>query len=348
MQHETYIIGEIGQNHNGSIELAKKLIDMIAMPIYDSFSQSMLPGINAVKFTKRDLSEELSREEAERLYDSPHSFGRTYGEHRAHLEFDYDQYPELERYTREKGLEFVVTLCSPETLRLLDYVTLDRIKVASRDLTNIPLLERIAETRIPVILSTGMSGTDEIDEALDVIARHHSNIAVLHCISEYPAQYRNVDLRTLETLRRRYGDRCEIGYSDHSIGIMVPVLAVGLGATIVEKHVTLSRAMKGSDHAGSLEMDGVWRMVRDIRNAEQALGSSEIRVHEAVHGAMTKLRRSVALKRGLEVGDVLTEEHLTMLSPGTGMAWRDRSTLIGRKARRRVPEQSLLTADMFE
>ncbi len=348
MTPQTYIIGEIGQNHNGSIDLAKKLIDMIAMPIYDGFTHCMLPGINAVKFTKRDLSEELSRDEAARPYDSPHSFGATYGEHRAKLEFDYEQYPELERYARDKGLDFVVTLCSPRTLRLLDHVRIDRIKVASRDLTNIPLLERIAETRIPVILSTGMSGPDEIDEAIGIIGRHHSNIALLHCISEYPAQYRNIDLRTIETLRQRYGDRCEIGYSDHSIGIMVPVLAVGLGATIIEKHVTLSRAMKGSDHAGSLEMDGVWRMVRDIRNAELALGSGEIRVHEAVRGAMTKLRRSLAIKRGLEIGDVLSSDDLTMLSPGTGLGWHQRSTLIGRRARCRIPEQSLLTVDMFE
>lgn len=348
MTRETYIIGEIGQNHNGDIDLAKKLIDMIAMPIYDEFSRTMLPGINAVKFTKRDLTEELSREEAARPYDSPHSFGATYGEHRAALEFDYEQYPELEKYTRSKGLDFIVTLCSPKTLRLLEFVTIDRIKVASRDLTNIPLLERIAETKIPVILSTGMAGTREIDDALEIITRHHSKIAILHCISEYPAQYKNIDLRTVETLRNRYGHRYEIGYSDHSIGIMVPVLAVGLGATIIEKHVTLSRAMKGSDHAGSLEMDGVWRMVRDIRNAEQALGNGEIRVHEAVEGAMKKLRRSVALKRGLEVGEVLTEADLTMLSPGTGLHWHERNRLVGRRARCSIPEQSLLTVDMFE
>ena len=348
MNKGTYIIGEIGQNHNGDIELAKKLIDMIAMPIYDAFSKAMLPGINAVKFTKRDLSEELSREEAARPYDSPNSFGATYGEHRAKLEFDYEQYPELEAYTRSKGLDFVVTLCSPKTLRLLDFVTIDRIKIASRDLANIPLLERIAETRIPIILSTGMAGTKEIDDALAIITRHHSDIAILHCISEYPAQYKHIDLRTIETLRDKYGDRFEIGYSDHSIGIMVPVLAVGLGATIIEKHVTLSRAMKGSDHAGSLEMDGVWRMVRDIRNAEQALGCAEIRVHEAVQGAMKKLRRSVAIKRGLEVGEVLRESDLTMLSPGTGLGWEQRTALIGKKARRRIPEQSLLAIDMFE
>lgn len=345
---QTYIIAEVGQNHNGDIELAKKLIDMIAMPIYDGFSQQMLPGVNAVKFTKRDLTEELTDEENRRPYDSVHSFGKTYGEHRRALELEYEQFMELEAYARSKRLDFIVTLCSPKTVRLTDMISIDRIKVASRDLTNIPLLQRIAEARIPVILSTGMSGLEEIREAVRTIEEHHSEISILHCISQYPAQYRNINLRALHTLREEFGDRYQIGYSDHSIGIMVPVLAVGLGATIVEKHVTLNRSMKGSDHAGSLEMDGLWRMTRDIRNAEQALGNETVECHEAAKGALKKLRRSLALRRGIEVGEVLTEDKLVMLSPGSGLRWQDRRHVLGRKAKASIPGQTLISAEMFE
>jgi sialic acid synthase len=344
----TYIIAEVGQNHNGDLDLAKKLIDMIAMPIYDPFSRKMLPGVNAVKFTKRDLSEELTDAEYNRPYDSPNAFGATYGEHRERLEFDYEDYVELEQYARDKRLDFVVTLCSPRTMKLTDMITIDRIKVASRDLTNIPLLERVADTGLPVILSTGMSDLGEIHDAVGTIIRRHDNVAVLHCISEYPARYENINLRTLKALRREFGDMLEIGYSDHSIGIMVPVLAVGLGATIIEKHVTLSRSMKGSDHAGSLEMDGLWRMTRDIRNAETALGNGSIECHRAAEPAKTKLRRSLALRRGLERGEELAEDMLVMLSPGSGLRWEDRNRLIGRRAAQAISGNTLISADMFE
>jgi sialic acid synthase len=344
----TYIIAEIGQNHNGDMELAKKLIDMIAMPIYDGFSGCMLPPVDAVKFTKRDLSEELTTEEYNRPYDSPNSFGTTYGEHREKLEFSYDQYIELEKYARSKKLDFIVTLCSPKTLKLLDHIKIDRIKVASRDLTNIPLLEKIAETGLPVIFSTGMSDRREIEEALKLFSQYHDRITILHCLSQYPAEYKNINLRTIQTLIELYGDKYEIGYSDHSIGITVPALAVALGAKVIEKHVTLGRTMKGADHAGSLEADGLWRMTRDIRNTELALGDCQIEINEVVKESMKKLRRSLAIKQELKKGKVLTEDLLIMLSPGTGLRWQQRTKLISKKAKQVISENSLLSEDMFE
>ena len=342
----TYIIAEIGQNHNGDLRLAQQLIDMAAMPIFDKFNNRQLPGVNAVKFTKRDLSEELTAEAYNQPYDSPHAFGKTYGEHREKLELSYEQHAELEAYARSKGLDFIETLTSPKTLKLLDLLKLDAIKVASRDLTNLPLLEELARTGIRLILSTGMSGETELDEALEVITRHHENVAILHCVSEYPANYENLNLRTIPYFKQKYP--YEIGFSDHTIGIVMAPVAVALGATIIEKHITVNRDMKGSDHRASLEPEGLWRMVRDIRNVETALGEYGKPVPEVVQEARRKLERSLASKRDLEPGTIVKEDDLCLLSPGSGLRWRERHRIIGRRVKRPIPRHTILTLEDLE
>ncbi len=337
----TYIIGEIGQNHNGSVDLAKLMVEIAARPVIDKlFNQSLKP-LDAVKLTKRDLSQELSASAMNRPYDSPHSFGKTYGEHRAFLELSDEEHFEVYQLAKEKGLDFVETLTAPGTLSLLKLFTPDRLKVASRDLTNLPLLEAMAETKIPIILSTGMGGKKEIDDALEVITKHHDNISILHCLSEYPAQYKNINLKTITYLKKQY-PQYSIGYSDHSIGIAVPVAAVAMGAEIIEKHITIDRQLKGTDHAGSLGIDGLWRMVRDIRNIELALGEENIFVPEAVESARKKLERSIATKKELPAGHVLREEDLHLLSPGEGFKWRDRRLIIGRKLAQSIPANEII------
>lgn len=183
-QH-TYIIGEIGQNHNGSVDIAKLIVDLVARPVRDEASDIDLRPMDAVKMTKRDLKEELAASQMNRPYDSPNSFGRTYGEHRAALELDDQAHLEVYNHAKSLGLDVVETLCSKGCLSLLKLFTPDRLKVASRDLTNLPLLEAMAETRIPIILSTGMAGKQELDNALEVITRYHNDIAILHCVSQY-------------------------------------------------------------------------------------------------------------------------------------------------------------------
>ncbi len=347
MKH-TYIIAEIGQNHNGDMGLAKKLIDMAAMPIFDMFGNKQLAPVDAVKFCKRDLSEELTEEENKRPYLGPHSFGRTYGEHRKKLEFDYKQYRELEKYAHKKGLDFIVTLCSPKTLQILEYAKLDQIKIASRDLTNIPLLEAVAKTKIPVILSRGMSGKKEIDDAVRTITKHHSKISILHCISEYPANYENLNLLSIKTFKEQHGKKFKIGYSDHSIGIVPPVLAVAFGAEIIEKHITLNHNMKGTDQAGSLEAEGLWKMTRDIRNTELALGKEGIFMPKTPKETIRKLRRSVAINNDIKKGTVLKEDDLMMLSPGHGLRWPERKKILNKKAKTDIKAKSLLETGMFK
>lgn len=260
----TYIIGEIGQNHNGSVDIAKLIIDLVTREIKEETFGMTLKGMDAVKLTKRDLNQELSDSQMRAPYNSPHSFGKTYGEHREVLELDDEEHFEVYKHAKTYNLDFVETLCAPGCLSIFKLFSPDRLKVASRDLTNIPLLEALAETKVPIIISTGMAGKPELDGALNAITKYHEKISILHCVSQYPTEPKNVNLRTITYLRKNY-PKYTIGYSDHTIGIATPVAAVAMGAKIIEKHITIDRKMKGTDQAGSLGPDGVYRMVRDLR-----------------------------------------------------------------------------------
>ena len=298
---DTYIIGEIGQNHNGSVDIAKLIVELIARPVREDDFNIELKPMNAVKLTKRDLNEELTTSQMNRIYDTPNSFGRTYGEHRAFLELSDEEHYEVYKYAKEKGLDFVETLCAKGCMSLLKLFTPDYLKVASRDLTNLPLLEVMAETEIPIILSTGMAGKKELDDALEVITKYHSQISILHCVSQYPTHPDNLNLRTIEYLKKHYG-QYRIGFSDHTVGISAPIVAVGMGAEIIEKHITIDRHMKGTDQAGSLGPDGVNRMVRDIRIAERWLGEEKLYIDKSVIDSKVKLERSIASKRHIKKG----------------------------------------------
>ena len=337
----TYIIGEIGQNHNGSVDIAKLLTELVARPIKeDDFGIDIQP-INAVKLTKRDLSEELSSSQMNRPYDNPNSFGKTYGAHRQFLELSDEAHFEVYKYAKSLGLDFVETLCAKGCLSMLRLFTPDRLKVASRDLTNLPLLEALAETRIPIILSTGMAGKKELDEALAVITKYHNDIAILHCMSQYPTEPDNLNLLTIRYLQKHYG-QYTIGFSDHTIGIAAPIVAVGMGAKIIEKHITIDRGMKGTDQKGSLGPDGVRRMVRDIRLAEHWMGTEDLYIDRSVAASKVKLERSIASNKDLEVGHIITEDDIHMLSPGDGFKWSERTQLIGKTLKTAVPKNEII------
>lgn len=337
----TYIIGEIGQNHNGSVDIAKLLTELVARPIKeDDFGIDIQP-INAVKLTKRDLSEELSSSQMNRPYDNPNSFGKTYGAHRQFLELSDGAHFEVYKYAKSLGLDFVETLCAKGCLSMLRLFTPDRLKVASRDLTNLPLLEALAETRIPIILSTGMAGKKELDDALAVITKYHDNIAILHCVSQYPTEPDNLNLLTIRYLQKHYG-QYTIGFSDHTIGIAAPIVAVGMGAKIIEKHITIDRGMKGTDQKGSLGPDGVRRMVRDIRLAEHWMGTEDLYIDRSVAASKVKLERSIASNKDLEVGHIITEDDIHMLSPGDGFKWAERTQLIGKTLKTAVPKNEII------
>lgn len=343
----TYVIGEIGQNHNGSVDIAKTIIDVVARPVYDKLFGKELPRMDAVKLTKRDLKQELSASQMARPYITPHSFGKTYGEHREFLELNDEQHYECYLYAKEKGLDFVETLCAVGCLSLLKHFTPDKLKVASRDLTNLPLLAAMAETKIPIILSTGMAGDRELDEALDTISKHHNDISILHCVSQYPTEYENVNLKTITYLQKKY-PQYTIGYSDHTVGIATPVAAVAMGAKIIEKHITLDRQMKGTDQAGSLEIDGIYRMMRDIRNLELSFGTEEIKIEDSVKVAREKLERSIATLRDLPEGHIITINDIHLLSPGDGIKWMDKNQVLGKRLKKGLPKDEIIYKDNLQ
>lgn len=347
MKRDTYIIGEIGQNHNGSVDIAKLITELVTKPIKENLFGLDLKPMNAVKLTKRDLNEELSASQMASTYNTPNSFGKTYGEHRAFLELSDEEHFEVYKHAKSLGLDFVETLCSPGCISLLKYFEPDFLKVASRDLTNIPLLEVISETKIPIILSTGMASKKELDDALDVITKNHNNISILHCVSEYPTHPDHLNLNTIKYLKKHYSNY-KIGFSDHTIGISAPVVAVGMGAEIIEKHVTIDRGMKGTDQAGSLGPDGVMRMVRDIRIAERWMGEEELFIEPSVQAARVKLERSIASKRDLNVGEIITQDDIHLLSPGDGVKWIDKNLIVGAKVVKPIPKNEIIYSKNVE
>lgn len=337
----TYVIGEIGQNHNGSVDIAKLIVDLVARPVHEEVFGLMLKPMDAIKMTKRDLNEELTVTQMNRPYDNPNSFGKTYGEHRAFLELSDEEHYEVYKHAKAKGLDFIETLCAIGCMSMFRLFTPDKLKVASRDLTNLPLLEALAETRLPIILSTGMAGKKELDDALDIITRHHDNISILHCVSQYPTHPDNLNLNTIRYLKENYPDY-KIGFSDHTIGISAPIAAVGMGAEIIEKHITIDRHMKGTDQAGSLGPDGVNRMLRDIRVTERSMGIKDLYIEPDVASSKVKLERSIASKKDIRRGETIKEEDLHMLSPGDGFKWKEKDKIVGHVAKNDIPANEII------
>jgi sialic acid synthase len=346
--NEVYFIAEVGQNHNGDVDIAKKLIDQLNQYPYDEISGDRLNKVNAIKLTKRDLDEELSKNGMLAPYTGKHSFGKTYGEHRAYLELSYEQHAELGKYIKSLGFDFIETLCSLKTLKLLDIAPVDKIKVASRDLTNIPLIEAIAKTKLPVILSTGMAGENELETVLEIFDKNSSyDISILHCLSQYPAEFTRLNLNTIKYLKQKYPNN-KIGYSDHSLGIHISLAAVAMGAEIIEKHVTLDKNMKGTDQAGSSEPYEVKQLLHDIRTFELGLGQMALFKDDSIELASKKLERSLATNVSIQPGEIITEDKIHMISPGDGFKWSDRDKFINKVAKTFIDENTILNLDQIQ
>lgn len=317
--YPTYIIAEIGQNHNGDVKIAKKLIDI-----------AVNCGADAVKFQKRDIPSELTKEAFDKPYDNPNSFGKTYGEHRLFLELSEEQHLEIKEYANAVGMVYFCTPCDIPSVELLERIGCPFYKVASRDLTNIPLLKKLGSTGKPIIISTGMADLEDIDDAFDALKRGPESVIIMQCTSEYPCHLENVNLKAMETLRKNY--KCIVGLSDHTSGVIVSAAASVMGASVIEKHITLDRTMKGTDQPGSLEYSGLRKMIEYIRGIEIAKGDGEKIINPVTKGAKEKLARSITSKQFIPAGTILTEEMLCLKSPGTGLKWKQRNSIIGKKA----------------
>ena len=271
----TFITAEVGINHNGDIEIAKKLIDVA------SFA-----GCNAVKFQKRTIDKIYTKEFLDSTRESP--WGKTQRAQKEGLEFGKKEYDKIDRYCREKGMEWFASSWDVDSQLFLRKYKLKYNKVASAMLTNMAVLEIIAEEKKYTFASTGMSTLDEIDRAVEVFKKHSCPFELMHCNSSYPMRDADANLRCIHTLRERYD--CKVGYSGHELGLQISLAAVVMGATSIERHITLDRAMYGSDQAASIEAGGLIKLVRDIKIIDKARGDGIKRVTKAEEAVRAKLR----------------------------------------------------------
>ena len=273
--HPCYVIAEIGINHNGDIEIAKKLIDV-----------AHHAGCQAVKFQKR--TPEISTPEAQKNVPRDTPWGQmTYLDYKRRIEFGAKEYAEIDRYCRELGIDWFASPWDVPSVEFLEDQGVIAHKVASASVTDIELLEALRATGKPIILSTGMSTMEEVDRAVETLGT--DNLVILHATSTYPLDPAEANLRVMDTLRSRFG--VPVGYSGHETGLQISLAAVGMGANALERHITLDRAMWGTDHSASLEPGGLERLVRDVRVIESAMGDGIKRVWPSEEGPRQKLRR---------------------------------------------------------
>jgi N-acetylneuraminate synthase len=275
-KYPTFIIGEIGINHNGVLSIAKRLIDVAVMS-----------GCNAVKFQKRTPEKSVPPEYKNVKRETPWGL-MTYLEYRHKVEFGYQEYAEIDRYAKEKDILWFASCWDEDSVDFIEQFSPPCYKVASASLTDVPLLQKMKSTGRPIILSTGMSTIEEIEAAVNLLGI--DNLLIAHSTSTYPCPPEELNLRMIKTLKGKFD--CPIGYSGHEVGLQATFAAVTLGADFIERHITLDRAMWGSDQAASVEPWGLMRLVRDIRVIENALGDGQKRVYPSELEARQKLRRN--------------------------------------------------------
>lgn len=324
LMRKTLIIAEAGVNHNGSVEIAKQLIDVAADV-----------GVNYVKFQTFRTENLVSKHTQKAKYqirnfsdndDSQYSMLKK-------LELSVEDHYLLIDYCNKKGVKFFSTAFDLPSIDFLATLNPGLWKIPSGEITNYPYLKRIALQKQPVILSTGMSTLDDIREAIGVLIRfgiRKEQIMLLHCNTEYPTPMEDVNLLTIEALKEEFNVRT--GYSDHTLGIEVPIAAVALGAVVIEKHFTLDRNMDGPDHRASLEPHELKLMVKSIRNIEKALGNKEKGVSPSEKENKKVVRKSIVAARDIPEGEIFTEENLTVKRPGTGISPMRWEEIIGMKS----------------
>ena len=331
---KTLIIAEAGVNHNGNFELAKQLVD-----------KAVEGGADIVKFQTCKAENVISRYADKAEYQKV-----TTGEADSQLEMvrklmlTYEEYGKLKEYCDEKGIEFLSTAFDLPSVDYLHSIGMRRWKIPSGEITNLPLLIKIAKLGEPIIMSTGMSELSEVSDAIKVLRENGAGeITILHCTTEYPAPYEDVNLKAIDTMKETFG--LPVGYSDHTKGLEIPVAAVARGACVIEKHFTLDRNMEGPDHKASIEPDELKQMVDMIRHVEVAIGDGIKKVSPSELKNQDIARKSIIAKTTIKAGDVFTEENITTKRPGSGinpMKWFD---LLGKTAKHDYQEDYLIEED---
>ena len=332
----TFIIAEIGINHQGDINIAKELI-----------KKAKEAGADAVKFQKRTVTRILTKEGLKAPYENPNSFGKTYGEHKIALELSEDDYKILFDFSNNLGVLFSASGWDEESIDFLDKLGVSFFKMASADLTNFPLLEHTAKKNKPMILSTGMADMSIVKNAYELVKKINNNIAILQCTSTYPAKFNEIHLNVIKTYKKEFPEAI-IGYSGHELGIAIPTVSVALGARIVERHFTLDRTMKGGDHAASLEPTGFQKMVRDIRHIEDALGSSEKKIQESEKPIFKKLGKSLVTINHIPSGTIIQRDMITTKGPGTGISPMKINDILGKKTIIDINEDTIIEESFIQ
>jgi N-acetylneuraminate synthase/sialic acid synthase len=299
----SYLIAEVGHNHQGDMEKCRQI-----------FKSAADVGADAVKLQKRDNKTLFTREMYDSHYDSENAYAPTYGAHREKLEFNAEQYLELKRYAESLGLTFFSTAFDAASADLLQSLDMPAYKIASGDLTNIPLLKTVASFGKPMIISTGGGRMEDVRRAYETIMPINRNLCIMQCTSGYPPPHEELNLKVIETFRSEFPD-VVIGFSSHDSGVVMPVVGYMLGARVFEKHFTLNRAWKGTDQAFSLEPAGLRRVVRDLERTKVALGDGFKRPYESETDPLNKMVKRVVAARNLRAGQKVVESDLAFRIP---------------------------------
>ena len=327
----TIIIAEAGVNHNGSVKLAKQMIEEAAKA-----------GADYIKFQTFKPEKLVSKYAQKADYQK-----KTTGSQESQLQMleklalSYDDFAELKKYCEQIGIGFLSTPFDEDSIRFLDRLDMDFWKIPSGEITNYPYLVQVAQTGRDIVLSTGMCEMDEIADAMKVLEENGAgNISLLHCNTEYPTPYEDVNLLAMNQMREVFNK--QVGYSDHTVGIEVPIAAVALGAAIIEKHFTLDKNMEGPDHKASLEPLELTQMICSIRHIEKSLGNGNKKRTASEQHNIAAARKSIVAKCAISKGDIFTEANLTVKRPGNGispMRWKE---IIGTRAERDYLEDELI------
>lgn len=328
------VVAEVGNNHQGDMDTARRMV-----------REAARAGADAVKFQKRNISALLTAKGARAAYGGSNSFGATYGEHRNALELSPAQFTELKRQAESLGMLFFASAWDAPSLDVLTGLRVELLKICSADVVNVPMLRHVAALGLPVALSTGMSTLEQIDRAVAELSARHRNVVLLHCNSSYPCDEADIGLPVMGQLTRRYG--LPVGYSGHERGLGPSVAAAARGACVVERHFTLDRTQRGTDHPASLEPDDLALLVRMIREVERAMAVTEKRVTPREAAMSVKLRKSLVAARDLAAGTVLTPESLTVKSPGDGLSPELWDAVIGNSLTMDLPRDGQLLPAML-
>lgn len=336
LAEEPFVIAEVGQNHNGSLETAREFIRIFAFE-----------GADAVKFQTRNNKYLFSKDAYSAPYNSDNAFANTYGAHREKLELKPEWLPILKQDCIDHGVKFMSTPFDEPSLTLLSSIDVDIIKIASFDLGNLPLINRIGALGKPVVLSVGGGKIDQIRSSVQVLLRHHREVAVLHCVSEYPCDYNRLGLDSIEQLIAEFPD-CAIGSSDHFNGILSGPVAYLKGARVFEKHVTMNRALKGTDHSFALEPDGFRKFVRDVKRVRHMLPPKPDN-DLGQESVFKKLGKSLVAYEDIKAGETFTLDNLSgRIFNSQYIPVRESSSVIDRIAKRDIAKGDPIFASDIE